>query len=391
MRVCDFMVDRLSWSFAVCNVCNFDDQGQFREQQLVFRYDGERREIPITNLSILQNDPQSFSDVKLPNYWNIPDIVQHKKCQESVLCDQDEKDAFQDMMDKTFRRVLTRDRVHEYQECPDEEMPFRLEVVEAFRSENLPLLQRFQERKAGYKASGSSEKTKTQEGAEALNSRLEDGEALLFHGTNPSSAMSILKTGFQLKHAGKSTGTMFGYGVYLAECSSKSDEYARDDGGGTFPGLRAILVCRCLVGNACVVHESGDYTEKVKSDGYDCVIGDREKKVGTFREFIFFDESQVVPEYVVIYKRQFNELKVPAQMRRKALGTTGRNWQVKLDKGWANVAPEANRKLIAAMNDGQTTVELEIGNFEYSFDMAALTQLNKSTGTSRPLRAPMVT
>jgi len=45
--------------------------------------------------------------------------------------------------------------------------------------------------------------------------------------------MSILKTGSQLKHIGKSTGTMFGYGVYMAECASKSDEYARDDGGGT--------------------------------------------------------------------------------------------------------------------------------------------------------------
>merc|ERR1719189_3240180 len=152
-------------------------------------------------------------------------------------------------MDKTFRRVLTRDRVHEYQESLDEEMPFRLEVVEAFRSENLPLLRRFQERKAGYKASESSEKAKTHEGAEALNSRLEDGEALLFHGTNPSSSMSILKTGFVLSHAGKSTGTMFGYGVYLAECSSKSDEYAHDDNGGTFPSLRALLVCRTLVGN----------------------------------------------------------------------------------------------------------------------------------------------
>jgi len=129
----------------------------------------------------------------------------------------------------------------------------------------------------------------------------------------------------------------------------------------------------------------------VKSDGYDCVIGDREKKVGTFREFIFFDVSQVVPEYVVIYKRQFDELKVPAQMRRKALGTTGRNWLVKLDKCWTNAALEANQKLIAAMKDGQTTVELEIGNYEYLFDLAALTQLNKSTGKSRPLHAPMVT
>ena len=37
----------------------------------------------------------------------------------------------------------------------------------------------------------------------------------------------------------------------MAECSSKSDEYGRDDGGNTYPSLHAMLVClqlrQCLV------------------------------------------------------------------------------------------------------------------------------------------------
>merc|ERR1712166_1586392 len=140
-------------------------------------------------------------------------------------------------------------------------------------------------------------------------------EAYLYHGTNPSSSMSILKSGFSLDHAGKSTGTMFGYGVYLAECSSKSDEYATDDGGGTYPGLRALLVCRCLVGNALVETEPGDYSSAAKDGGFDCVVGDRESKVGTYRELIFHDESQLFPEFTVIYRRQYESDKVAKFMR----------------------------------------------------------------------------
>lgn len=30
--------------------------------------------------------------------------------------------------------------------------------------------------------------------------------------------------------------------IYMAECSSKSDEYGRDDGGNTYPSLHAMLV-----------------------------------------------------------------------------------------------------------------------------------------------------
>merc|ERR1719162_1582295 len=162
---------------------------------------------------------------------------------------------------------------------------------------------------------------------QAVNGRLLEGEALLAHGTNPSSAMAILKTGFSLAAAGKSTGTMFGYGVYLAECVSKSDEYARDDNGGTYPGLMAILMCRSLVGNPYVVQDAGDYIQTAKEQGCDCVVGDRETKVGTYKEFIFFDQRQVMPEYAVIYKRQYDPNKVPGKMNQQAKGTTGRNWQ----------------------------------------------------------------
>lgn len=201
--------------------------------------------------------------------------------------------------------------------------------------------------------------------------------------------MSILRTGFVLGNAGKSTGTMFGHGLYTAECSSKSDEYAQDDGGNTYPGLRALLVCRCLVGTPLVVHEAGDHIKQAKNGKFDCVVGDRESKVGTYREFVFFDESQVLPEYTVIYRRQYDSQSVPKLMRQRTSGTTGRSWQVKYDKGWGSVALEANQQVTEAFKKQEKTVDVKIGEFEYTFDFASKIQINKTTGTQRQIRAPM--
>merc|ERR1719353_1512057 len=113
-------------------------------------------------------------------------------------------------------------------------MPYRLEVVHVFRCEHAELFRQFMVRRSQYTDNTTPMRAKTREAsgaASVLNDRLGPGEALLAHGTNPSSAMGILKSGFSLAAAGKSTGTMFGYGIYLAECVSKSDEYARDDNG----------------------------------------------------------------------------------------------------------------------------------------------------------------
>lgn len=200
--------------------------------------------------------------------------------------------------------------------------------------------------------------------------------------------MGILRTGFKLSAAGKSTGTMFGYGIYLAEAVSKSDEYSRDDNGGTFPGLMAILMCRSLVGAPYLVTDPGDYIEKAKSARSDCVLGDRESKVGTYREFIFFDERQVLPEYVAIYKRQYDPNKVPEHMRQATKGNTGRNWMVQLNKGWANIPPSTSFMLSQAKKKEETEIEQMINGTMFKFDLAGLTQTNLDTGTVRPIREP---
>jgi len=390
MRFCDFMVDRLGWSFVVCNVCNLGASGEIREQQLVFRFDGERREIPAVKVNASALNWTLFPGLKFPGYWRTQDVLKLKKTYQTVACEHEEIEALQQIFDHTFKRVLTRDRVYEYQLGVSEEMPFRLEIAHAFRSEHAELYRRFARRKEAYRG-GTPYKAKTLEAPYSayLNSRLGDGEALLAHGTNPSSAMGILKTGFVLNHAGKATGTMFGYGIYLAECVSKSDEYARDDNGGTYPGLMAMLLCRCLVGSPHVVTEAGDHIQAAKDSRRDCVVGDRESKVGTYKEYIFFDETQVYPEYAVIYRRNYDQNQVPESMRQAAKGTTGRNWQVQLEKGWANVPPDVSHKLSQAEAAGYNRLDVEIAGMDYIFDLTTMRQTNKQTGKVRSIRPPM--
>lgn len=269
-------------------------------------------------------------------------------------------------------------------------MPFRLEVVHAFRSEHAHLYRRYMERRSQYKG-GATMSCKTKTAGSYINSRLQDGEALLIHGTNPSSAMGVLKNGFVLSNAGKSTGTMFGYGIYLAECVSKSDEYARDDNGGTYPGLMALLLCRSLVGNPHVVQDPGDHINQAKAAGCDCVLGDRETKVGTYREFVFWDERQVFPEYAVIYRRQYDQSKVPASMRQSARGTTGKNWQVNIDgKGWVNMPPDVTYDLNMAQSKGQEVLERSVGEGMFIFELGTvMQQTNKETMKVRKIRPPM--
>merc|ERR1711971_1458110 len=211
MRLCDFLVDRLGWVFVVCNVCNLGPCGQYREQQLVFRYEGEKREIPPVKSNKARLDEVLFIDLEFPSYWKTQKVLNLKQQCNIVSCNQAEKAAMQEIFDATFKRVLTRDRVYEYQLRVSEEMPFRLEIVHMFRSENAHLFRRFMERRSSY-SGGTPLRPKTLDNGvgQHVNRRLGEGEALLAHGTNPSSAMGILENGFALSAAGKSTGTMFG-------------------------------------------------------------------------------------------------------------------------------------------------------------------------------------
>jgi len=127
------------------------------------------------------------------------------------------------------------------------------------------------------------------------------------HGTNPTSAVAILKTDFKIDLAGASAGTMFGPGAYLAEASTKADEYAHADKDGAYAGLYAMVVCRAVLGKSLVQLKPGNNSARITSGEFDCICGDREKAVGTFREFIFFHEESIYPEYAVFYRREHGD------------------------------------------------------------------------------------
>jgi len=318
MRLCDCLVDKLGWSFIVSSLCNMGEFGQNRMEQLIFRFDGDKRALPVSKVQ--NNDVTELLDSPFPEYWSYAEVLEQQEVQRVRPCVQDEKEALQALVDATFRRVLTRDRVPDDDAENDEEMPYRIEVVHAFRSEHAWLHHRLYQSRQDC----DDFDVKTCAVETLLQTRLTTGEAYLFHGTNPSSAMSILKTGFVLDHAGSATGTMYGAGIYLAECSSKSDEYGRDDGGNTYPSLHAMLVCKCFVGTPYVTDKAGDHVPLAREAGNHCICGDRESKVGTYREFVFFDEQQVYPEYAIIYRRQYDKTKVPEEMVLPTSGTTGR-------------------------------------------------------------------
>merc|ERR1712072_258361 len=131
-------------------------------------------------------------------------------------------------------------------------------------------------------------------------------EEFLFHGTNDAAAEGITKGDFLVNLAGSNAGTLYGRGVYLAESVSKSDEYTKENARGE----RCILVCRAALGYVNYTDEVApnvDTLVKSCTEGpYHCVLGDREKCRGTYREIMVYDDDQVYPEYVIWYKRVYN-------------------------------------------------------------------------------------
>jgi len=229
----------------------------------------------------------------------------------------------QEIFDKTFKQKVTRDR-KDGQPLAD-----RFVAVQCLRSEHPALWDKFAEHRKTVAQSCKNDPSAASKfilpktsACEGLASRCVHAtygnpanQAYLLHGTNPTAAVAILDSSFHVDFAGKSAGTMFGAGVYLAESSTKADEYARDDVGGEYDGLYAVLVCRVLLGRSFTATDPGDYVQQVQSGNFESILGDREKAVGTFREFIFFHEAAIYPEYAVFYRREKDGAILPPPVR----------------------------------------------------------------------------
>jgi len=217
------------------------------------------------------------------------------------------RNRVQELMDTTWKNSTTRDRA--YAEVA------QFEVVQVLENNNSALSQKFRERRERlslhYVTALHDIKTVTASWESGLKEprKTEVNEFFLFHGTKPSAAVAICKSGFNVDLSGSNKGMLYGPGIYCAESSAKADEYAGDDDkDGLYKGLYAMLLCRVCLGNVVINEEVTPNVEEIdiqlEAEDKHSVMGDREKVRGTFREFVLRDPSQVYPAYAVIYRRK---------------------------------------------------------------------------------------
>lgn len=127
-------------------------------------------------------------------------------------------------------------------------------------------------------------------------------EGYSFHGTFVRSALSITQTDFRIDLAGSNRGTLYGNGIYLAESITKADEYAKDEPGGYYSNVFAVLVCRVCMGKYYKTGDDPKAEDKVKNGEFDSTVGQR-----MFRELVVYDAGQLYPEYVIVYKRVYKK------------------------------------------------------------------------------------
>jgi len=211
------------------------------------------------------------------------------------------REMAQELLDRTHRADLrTRDRP------AGTAMPAGFEVVEARRIEDSTMWARYARKCHEIQARGCKGLAvrTTPELRPAAQCQLNEGanEVYLLHGTSLESAEGIAHSGFRLDLAGSAMGAAFGKGAYFAECITKSDEYARPDAE-----MRcAMVLCRVCLGEVYRVQDFDPEGElRVLNSGkYDSLLGDREARVGTFREFVVYEPQQIYPEYIITYTRR---------------------------------------------------------------------------------------
>ena len=223
---------------------------------------------------------------------------------------------FQLLLDNTYRDVTTRDRARHSGSWM---VPRSYTVVDVHRNENSKLWRKYAIRKAEIRQETEHCETNpefevTWDGVRAPYRRFADVETskvwealsgsedlelsvnewYLFHGTSASAAKNICSTDFKMRLAGTSTGTLYGNGSYFAESVTKADEYAKAESGTE---LYTLLLCRVLGGRVRYCDEREPDSQKLTKSciegPYDCVVGDRRKISGTYREFIIFDAENV--------------------------------------------------------------------------------------------------
>lgn len=254
-------------------------------------------------------------EVPCPMYWDTRDIGAGEFTDLVQMKDEHSMELFQDLIERTYSSVFTRDRKKHSPAKP--QVPKGFNVVRVYRSENSRIWREYGVKRAQLLNDVAESRFQEhndivstiawQSHGGALADRLkpEINEWYLFHGSSAEAAEKICTHDFRLQYAGKSTGSLYGRGIYMSESVTKSDEYSRPNAAGEY----TMILCRVVGGHAKYTDElEPDPEDLVKSciEGpYDCIIGDRRKTRGTYREFVIYDSENVYAEYIIHYTRRY--------------------------------------------------------------------------------------
>jgi len=257
-----------------------------------------------------------------PSYWDLGGMkLEHGNTVGTVSIRSSEHKALQELLQATCCRKSARSLERSM-------VPSQLELVHGVRIQNWQTWAEFQAQQEviagelktmksnGKKVSTDVSGLKTAGFLEELRAPLEEeaNTVWLFHGLSDEAIDLIGDSGFDIDRAGVQAGTMYGRGVYLAECCSRADEVLSTLGQD---GLHAMLVCRVTLGNVHVDCSTlPDMAQIVRScvEGkYHSVLSDSKGSTpranmdtSASREFIVYNKDQVYPEFMLVYRRVYD-------------------------------------------------------------------------------------
>jgi poly [ADP-ribose] polymerase len=125
----------------------------------------------------------------------------------------------------------------------------------------------------------------------------------LFHGSGPQNILGICKHGLLMRPPGVYiTGSMFGNGLYFANQSSKSEQYAfgRYGGGSGQGSTYFMFVADVALGKIKEYEDAQSHLHKPPS-GFDSVQGKKGRYL-VHDEFIVYDIKQHILQYLIEFK-----------------------------------------------------------------------------------------
>ncbi len=128
----------------------------------------------------------------------------------------------------------------------------------------------------------------------------------LFHGSGPQNILGICKHGLLMRPPGAYvTGSMFGNGLYFADQSSKSEQYAfgRYGGGSGRGDTYFMFVADVALGKIKKYQNSQSNLNRAPS-GYHSVQGEAGSGL-IHNEFIIYSVQQHVLEYLIEFKTNY--------------------------------------------------------------------------------------